>query len=218
MSAEQSQAGPNESQDRVVRHHFIDRLYHWLMALAVFALLATAFLPILGIKFQWVDIHWMTGVFLTLIVLVHIVRALFWQDWRSMMIGPSDITEMTRGAAHTLGAGAPAPLPGKYNPLQKLFHLGVAVLLLMIIVSGLLMLLKIETPLWRRNPYWFSNFWWGIIYALHGLAAMAMVTMIIIHIYFALRPEEWYLTRSMIRGWISGKDYKHHHDPTRWKP
>jgi cytochrome b subunit of formate dehydrogenase len=79
------------------------------------------------------------------------------------------------------------------------------------------MLLKIDTPLWRRNPYWFSNATWGIIYVVHGFAAMAMVTMVMIHIYFALRPDEWYLTRSMFRGWISRKEYSEHHDAERWK-
>ena len=36
---------------RVVRHLLVDRLYHWLMAIAVLLLMGTAFLPILGIKF-----------------------------------------------------------------------------------------------------------------------------------------------------------------------
>ena len=46
---------------------------------------------------------------------------------------------------------------------------------------------------------------------------MALVTMIMIHIYFALRPDEWHLTRSMFRGWISRKEYLDHFDPKRWK-
>ena len=72
-------------------------------------------------------------------------------------------------------AGGPPPLPGKYNALQKFYHLGVAILILAIVTTGLLMLLKIDTPFWRRDPYWFSNESWGIIYAVHGLGAMAMV-------------------------------------------
>jgi len=48
------------------------------------------------------------------------------------------------------------------------------------------------------------------------VAAMALVTMVIIHVYFALRPDEWHLTRSMLRGWITGKEYRDHHDPRRW--
>ena len=85
------------------------------------------------------------------------------------------------------------------------------------IVTGPLMLLKIDTPLWRRDPYWFSNETWGYIYVVHGYAAMAIVAAVMIHIYFALRPDEWHLTRSMFRGWISRKEYSEHFDPERWK-
>lgn len=204
---------------RVTRHLLVDRLYHWLTALAVLVLMGTAFLPILGWKFDWVDIHWTSGVLLSLLVLFHIVRVLAWQDWRSMMmIGITDGRDIWRSMWRALGGRcAPPARPGKYQPLQKLYHLGIAILLLAIVASGLLMLLKIDTPLWRRNPYWFSNDTWGIIYALHGLAAMALVTMVIIHVYFALRPDEWHLTRSMFRGWISRKEYSEHYDAERWK-
>ena len=203
--------------DRVTRHRLVDRLYHWLMAAAVLTLMATAFLPILGWEFQWLDVHWMTGVLLSALVLIHIVRALVWQDWRNMWIGTADIAELWRDARHVMTARGESVPPGKYSALQKLYHLAVTILILSIVGSGLLMLLKIDTPLWRRNPYWFANDTWGIIYAVHGLAAMAMITMLIIHVYFALRPDEWYLTRAMFRGWISRNEYSKHHDPARWK-
>jgi formate dehydrogenase subunit gamma len=204
--------------DRVVRHTLIDRLYHWLMAIAVLTLMGTAFLPILGIKFEWITIHWMSGILLAVLVLIHIVRAMVWQDWRHMMIWPSDIRDIWRGFVCLFSSTAPLPAkPGKYNPLQKLYHLGSAVFVLAIVGTGLVMLLKIDTPFWRRNPYVLSNDTWGWIYALHGLGAMVMITMIIIHVYFALRPDEFYLTKSMLRGWISRKDHQQHHDTEQWR-
>jgi formate dehydrogenase subunit gamma len=203
---------------RVVRHLVLDRLYHWLTAVAVLVLLGTAFLPILGLKFQWLEAHWITGVALVALVLAHIVRASFWQDWRSMMLWVEDGRDLVRDIGHILSGGAMPPArPGKYSALQKLYHLGTAVLILALGASGLLMLLKIDTPFWRRDPYWFSSDTWGVIYVVHGLAAMAIVTVLIIHVYFALRPDEWYLTRSMFRGWISRKEYSDHHDAERWK-
>ena len=208
----------NNPTERVARHALVDRLYHWLMAITVLVLMGTAFLPILGIKFQWIEIHWISGVLLAVLVLIHVVRAIFWQDWRSVTIGVSDGYDIWRGMCRTIGGGgAPPARPGKYDPLQKLYHLGIAVLVLAVVGSGLLMLLKIDTPLWRRDPYWFSNDTWGVIYAVHGFAAMGMVTMVMIHIYFALRPDEWHLTCSMFRGWISRKEYSEHHDAERWK-
>jgi cytochrome b subunit of formate dehydrogenase len=207
-----------DPSERVTRHLLVDRLYHWLMAISVLVLMGTAFLPILGVKFQWVEIHWITGVLLAVLVVIHMVRTIFWQDWRSMMLGLADGRDIWRGMYRALGGGgAPPARPGKYDSLQKLYHLGMAVLVLAVVGSGLPMLLKIDTPFWRRDPYWLSNDTWGIIYAVHGLAAMAMVTMVMIHLYFALRPDEWHLTRSMFRGWISRKEYAEHHDAERWK-
>ena len=189
--------------DRIERHKSIDRAYHWLMAVSMLILLATAFLPILGLKFAWVDIHWITGLVLTVIVLFHIVRASFWQNFWAMMIDGEDLKD-------------PFGKPGKYSLAQKLYHLAIAVLILAAIASGLLMWRKVDTPFWQRDPYWLSTDSWGVVYAIHGLAAMALVTMVIIHVYFALRPDEWYLTRSMLRGWITRKEYEDHHAPRRW--
>jgi cytochrome b subunit of formate dehydrogenase len=203
--------------DRVTRHLLVDRIYHWLTAAAVLILMGSAFLPIIGWKFEWLNLHWMTGVALTLLVIFHIVRALVWQDWRAMVVDTADIRNGWRSIAQALRIGRRPPgKPGKYKPLQKLYHLAVALLVLSIVVSGLLMLLKIDTPLWRRNPYWFAADTWGVIYSVHGFAAMAMITLVMIHIYFALRPEEWWLTRSMLRGSISRAEYREHCDSERW--
>ena len=189
--------------DRIERHKSVDRAYHWLMAVAMLILLATAFLPILGIKFEWVGIHWVTGLVLTVIVLFHIIRASFFQRFRAMVPDGQDLAQ-------------PFAKPGKYSVAQKLYHLAISVLILAAIGSGLLMWRKVDTPFWQRDPYWLSTDAWGVVYAIHGVAAMALVTMVIIHVYFALRPDEWHLTRSMLRGWITGKEYRDHHDPRRW--
>lgn len=190
---------------RIERHKFIDRAYHWLMAACMLILLATAFLPILGIKFEWVGIHWVTGLVLTVIVLIHIIRATFFQNFWAMMPNGQDLS-------------APLAKPGKYSVAQKLYHLAISVLILAAIATGLLMWRKVDTPFWQRDPYWLSTDSWGVVYAIHGVAAMALVTMVIIHVYFALRPDEWHLTRSMLRGWITPKEYGDHFDPRRWSP
>ena len=41
------------------------RLFHWVMAASMFVLLFTAFLPIAGVRFAWVQWHWMAGLVLT---------------------------------------------------------------------------------------------------------------------------------------------------------
>lgn len=210
-------AAADAASDRVIRHKGFDRLYHWVMAACILILMATAFLPILGLKFAWLDIHWITGVVLAVLVLIHIVRAVVWQDWRNMWIGSADLRELWHDCTRLLG-GRNSPSPsGKYDAAQKLYHFGIAIVVLAIVGTGLLMLLKIDTPLWHRNPYWFSADTWGVIYVVHGMAAMIVVATVLIHLYFGLIPDSWYLLRGMLRGWISRKEYAQHYDATRWK-
>ncbi len=210
-----STGGP--AGERVIRHHLVDRIYHWTMAASVLTLMVTAFFPILGWKFEWVMIHWIAGIVLTVAVLIHIVRAVFWQDLRSMIVWIDDIRDAWRGVTRFFGGSGPAPgLPGKYPLLQKLYHLGIVVIILGVIVTGALMLAKIDTPWWRRNPYFLSDSDWGIVYLVHGFAAMAAVSLVLIHVYFAIRPEKLWITRSMILGWVTRKEYVEHHDPARW--
>ena len=65
----------------------------------------------------------------------------------------------------------------------KLYHLAIAILILAAIASGLQW--RRWMPFWQRDPYWLSTEA-GVVYAIHGLAAIALVTMVIVHVYFAL--------------------------------
>ena len=210
-----SAVDPRADAAPVRRHAGVDRLFHWLMAVAVFVLLATGFLPVMGVHFDWVAIHWIAGLLLLVLVLFHVVRALGWQNWREMWIGGRDFRD---AAAHRrwLAGGPPPPRPGKYLFSQKLYHLGIAVVLLVTIVTGLMMMVRVDGPFWERNPYWLADQTWGVIYVLHGLAALISITMIMLHIYFALRPEKFHFTRSMIAGWITRGEHRRQHDPERW--
>ena len=50
----------------------------------------------------------------------------------------------------------------------------------------------------------------------HGLMGVGFVGLVIAHIYFALRPEKLWITKAMIFGTISRREYLEHHDPDRW--
>src|SRR5882672_170720 len=167
-------AGPGAGE-RIERHAAADRWFHWLNGLAVLALLFTGFLPVIGIKFPWVTIHWISGVLVVLLVLFHIVRAAFWQRMRHIWIGLRDLKRPLRA--------------GKYSLAQKLMHEAMTAALIGVAATGVLMLLKIDTPFWKRDPYVFRSDTWGFIYVLHGLAALLALTLVIVHIYFALIPE-----------------------------
>jgi len=181
-------------------------------------LLATAFLPILGLEFAWVTLHWTTGIVLAATVLVHVVRALFWQDLRSMWIGVRDLRDGIQLAKWSLRRShIPPGLAGKYSLAQKTIHHAFSVVVLTTVVTGGLMLVKIDTPWWERNPYWLGEDTWGVIYVLHDVTALLLITMVMAHIYFALRPEKLFFTRAMILGWITQDEHASHHDPERWR-
>src|SRR5262249_15242794 len=70
--------------DEVKRHSLAARLFHWVMAAAMFTLLFTAFLPKVGVQFAWVTYHWMAGLVLTASIIFHILHASFWMDFWSI--------------------------------------------------------------------------------------------------------------------------------------
>ena len=82
---------------RVERHKLVDRIYHWVMAVSILTLMATAFLPILGWKFEWLTIHWITGLVLTVAVVFHIIRSLFFQKLMNMVPDGKDIASLRMG-------------------------------------------------------------------------------------------------------------------------
>ena len=112
--------------------------------------------------------------------------------------------------------GEGAPKAGKYPIDHILFHHGAAVTGLVAIATGLLMMLRLETPFWTANPYMLSDSSWGVVYVLHGLSGVGLITLTITHIYFAIRPDKWWITKSMIYGWIPRSEYLGNHDPKRW--
>ena len=69
-----SVASSAEAVGRIQRHKLVDRIYHWVMAICILTLLATSLLPIVGWKFAWLTIHWITGLIVTAAVIFHIIR------------------------------------------------------------------------------------------------------------------------------------------------
>ncbi len=201
---------------RILRHTTAARFFHWLMSVAMFALLITAFFPVIGIQFPWVSIHWMAGVGLVLLVLYHIVHAVFWQDFRSMWFGRSEIREGLKQLRGFFTRRRSPERAGKYPLDHRLYHHTIAVVSVAAIATGLLMMVRVDTPFWQRNPYLLSDATWGIVYVVHGFSGVALITLVMAHVYFAIRPEKWWITMSMINGWIGRDDYLTHHDPTKW--
>jgi cytochrome b subunit of formate dehydrogenase len=202
---------------RVVRHSLAARAFHWIMAASMLTLLVTAFVPILGLKFAWVQIHWMAGIVLTISIIYHIIHASFWLDFWSIWLNKEDVGEAMTRLKRALGQSAPAPRKaGKYPWDNKMYHTAIVLSALAVVPTGLFMMKRIETPFYVRNPYLFSDSTWGLMYVLHGLSGIGLVGLTIAHIYFAIRPEKLWITKGMVFGDITREDFLKHHDPQRW--
>ena len=198
---------PSSDGTRVQRHDKIDRVYHWVMAISMFALLITGVFPIIGIEFVWLELHWIAGIVLTVIVVFHIIRSMFFKKDTGIMLNAADLKEPFDESVK----------PGKYSAAQKGMHLAVTVLTLLVIGSGILMFMQIDTPWWERTNA-MAESTLGLLFFVHGFTTLALIGVICLHIYFALRPEKLFYTRSMIKGWISRDELDANHDPQRWSP
>jgi len=202
---------------RIPRHSLAARLFHWIMAAAMFVLLFTAFLPKVGYPFNWVTYHWIAGTVLTISILFHIIHATFYLDFWSIWPDRSDLEDARKRFSRFMGK--PAGLPRKFAkyPLEnKLYHGVVTLSGLAVIVTGICMMFRVRTIFFPRNPYLFSDMTWGMMYVLHGLAGVGLITLTIVHVYFAIRPEKLPITASMIVGSMSREFYLKEHDPKRW--
>jgi cytochrome b subunit of formate dehydrogenase len=202
--------------EKVVRHSGAARMFHWVMAASMLVLLATGFLPIVGLEFAWLNIHWISGLILILCILYHIVHASFFLDFWSIWILPKDLMEAVQRTRRQLGQAVEVGKPGKYPIDHKLYHLAVSVFGLIVSITGLLMMFRIDTPIVPLNVELFTAANWGTVYVLHGFSSVLFVTLTITHIYFAVRPEKLWMTKSMVFGSVSREDYLTHHDPKKW--
>lgn len=202
---------------RIPRHSLTARLFHWIMAAAMLTLLVTAFLPKLGYQFDWVEYHWIAGVVLTISVLFHIVHASFFLDFWSIWPDRIDLQDAWKRSLRFFGK--PAALPSKFAkyPLEnKLYHGAVMISGIAAIITGVCMMFRVRTGILPRNPYLFGDMTWGLMYVLHGLAGVGFIVLVIVHIYFAIRPEKLPITAGMLLGSMSREFYLKEHDPARW--
>jgi cytochrome b subunit of formate dehydrogenase len=202
---------------RVARHSLAARTFHWIMASSMLTLLGTASAPVLGLQFNWIEIHWIAGLVLTVSIVYHIIHASVWLDFWSIWLNKEDAREAIARLKRAFGQHAPAPRKAaKYPWDNKMYHTAIVLSALASVPTGILMMNRVETPLFVRNPYLFNDATWGVMYVLHGLSGIGLVGLTIAHVYFAIRPEKRWITKGMIFGDISRQEFLHHHDPERW--
>jgi cytochrome b subunit of formate dehydrogenase len=205
---------------KVSRHGTSARISHWILAASTLTLLVTAFVPMLGLQFPWVTIHWIAGIVLGIYIVYHFLDTTVRLSWGKMWIGLRDIGEsVSRIKDFFARADNAETHPGKWALENKLFHHVLALAGFAVVITGGLMMTRIDTWFWVANPYSLaiSDADWGVLYVIHGVASVGFVSMIMLHLYLAFRPDNLWITRSMIKGWITRDEYLEHHNPDRWR-
>ena len=206
-----------ELPPRVPRHSLAARLFHWIMAASMLTLLFTAFLPKVGVQFNWVTYHWIAGTVLTVSIIFHVIHASFWLDFWAIWPDRADLVDAWRRVRRFMGRPAPPPRRFAKYPLEnKLYHGAIIATGLSAIGTGVFMMSRVRTIFFPRNPYLFSDMTWGLMYVLHGLAGIGLIALVMVHVYFAIRPEKLDITKSMVFGTMKREFYLKHYDPERW--
>ncbi len=101
-----------------------------------------------------------------------------------------------------MGQDAPAPRRFAKYPLENKMYHGVIVLTgLAVILTGVFMMFRVTHGRSSRAiRTLFGDMTWGLMYVLHGLAGVGLIALIMVHIYFAVRPEKFVITKSMVFG------------------
>lgn len=223
--------------EEVHRFTATQRASHWIMAISVFLLMLSGFVlmnpnltlnPPFGIS--WVDIHIVFSIVFIGYVIFHIGHVAYNGTWMEMWFGRRDIKDLLVRFDHMIGRREQYPRQFKYPSAQKLLHLNVILVSFGIVLTGLVLLRRVTIPgLWTETREFtflgihfgtgFGSPGWGLVdwsFVLHDFLAIAMVALVLGHIYFALRPEEWGITRSMITGTVSRETYAEKYSPSSW--
>ncbi len=154
---------------------------------------------------------------LTISIIFHIIHASFYLDFWSIWPDRADLEDAWKRFQRFMGKSSALPRKFAKYPLEnKLYHGAIIVTGMSVILTGVFMMSRVRTIFFPRNPYLFSDMTWGLMYVLHGLAGVGLITLVIVHVYFAIRPEKLPITASMIVGTMSREFYLKEHDPKRW--
>jgi formate dehydrogenase gamma subunit len=182
-------ARSNPAQKPAANYNLNQKLYHWgnfgllaLLAVSGFYLFfrRAPVSPQGTLGITWLTLHEWTGLLFAAGVIAHALAALTRGDWRSMRPEWKDATNTFLIWRNFLGRTANYPFPGKYDALQKLYHHILALLAVSFTVSGTLMWLS------GSRTFLSSRGWIHLSRQVHDLSAVALVVMVIAHIYFSI--------------------------------
>ena len=222
--------------EEISRFSVAQRASHWIMAISVFALMLSGFVimnnevtlrAISGLS--WLTIHIVSAVVLIGYVVFHLAHVAYKGTWGKMWVGRKEADDLLVRFKNLIGLTDEYPRQFEYPSAQKLLHWGVTGATLGVTITGFVLWRRVDmSPLWDpAREFGFLGVEFGLgtadapglvawSFVLHDFFAVAMLALVMGHIYFALRPNEWEITKSMITGRISKSEYAEKYAPTSW--
>jgi cytochrome b subunit of formate dehydrogenase len=224
-------------EERVQRYDIPQRIYHWVNLSSLLILLWTGLtiynLNLFGVQpfsdFATMligqnynplifDLHKYSAFILVGSLLFHIlydtgIRGIFWSE----LPKSADFRGFNVMAKNFLGRTKEYVKFPRYNPGQKMLHIGIAIVVVLIGATGWMMNANYRwlVPIWWLNlDFDFLLYWTRV---LHDVLTFALVTMVVMHFYFAVRFENLPTFRSMVTGWVP-KSYQEKHFSSTEEP
>lgn len=235
--AEVEQSLEAQGVDDINRFSLAQRASHWVMAVAIFALMLSGFIIMnneVTVKIvaglSWLTIHIISSLVLIGYVAFHLAHVASKGTWGKMWVGRKEAKDLVVRFKNLIGLTEEYPRQFEYPSAQKLLHWGVTGATLGVIVTGLVLWRRIETlALWESTrEFTFLGVTFGLgtadapglvswSFVFHDFFAAGMLALVMGHIYFALRPNEWEITKSMITGRVTVEEYAEKYNPTSWQ-
>lgn len=224
--------------EEISRFTLAQRASHWVMAISIFAMMLSGFIimnnavtvkAIAGIS--WLTIHIVSAVILIGYVLFHLGHVASKGTWGKMWVGTKEAKDLITRFKNLIGLTDEYPRQFEYPSAQKLLHWGVTGATLGVILTGFVLWRRVEVLAFFWEPtreFAFLGVEFGLgttdslglvawSFVLHDFFAVGMVALVMGHIYFALRPNEWEITKSMITGKVTVEEYAEKYSPTSWQ-
>ncbi|HWN50098.1 MAG TPA: cytochrome b/b6 domain-containing protein [Xanthobacteraceae bacterium] len=162
--------------------------------------------------FSWLIFHVALAGLFILGLLAHIVAAIGWADPWSMWFERRDWRDLYMWVRYYLALDVVIPKTGKYDVIQKIYHLCLALLAIVMIATGTSLFLNAEVLAhldfdWLRGQR-----------LLHDAGAFLFAAFVMGHMYLRLIPSRWPEFVAMFTGWIGREEFERRFDWRRWRP
>jgi len=223
--------------EEVNRFTLAQRASHWIMAIAVFALMLSGFIIMnTGVTVKvvaglsWLDLHIVSAVVLIGYTLFHVGHVAYKGTWNKMWFGRAEARDLWTRFTNLIGRTDEYPRQFEYPSAQKLLHWAITGATLGVTITGLVLVRRVSLePLWSAaREFSFLGIEFGLgtadaiglvgwSFVFHDFFAAGILALVMGHVYFALRPNEWAVTRSMITGTLPVREYAERYSPSSWQ-